>query len=60
MRRMIMVTLILVWLVSLCPLPQAYEPPGSEGEWDFVMSPYLWLPARSDITSSRRGRTGLA
>ena len=52
-----MAVLILVILLSLCPSAQAYEPLGSDGEWDFVVTPYFWLPARSDITSTVSGKS---
>jgi len=52
MRNTIVAALLLVILVSPCSSAQAYEPMGADGEWDFVVTPYIWLPARSDITST--------
>jgi hypothetical protein len=57
MPRMILASLLLMMLLVLCPSAYAYEPLGSDGEWDFVVTPYLWLPARSDITSTVSGQS---
>ena len=57
MRRIVLVGLILLVLTTLCPPAQGYEPPGADGEWDFVVTPYVWLPARSDITSTVSGKS---
>ena len=57
MRRIALVGFTLLILTSLCPPVQAYGPPGSDGEWDFVVTPYIWLPARSDITSTIEGQS---
>jgi hypothetical protein len=57
MRRALLTALTFLMLVSVCPSALAYEPLGAQGEWDFVVTPYLWLPARSDITSTVSGQT---
>jgi len=50
-------TIMLLILALTCSSVQAYEPLGSEGEWDFAVTPYVWLPARSDITSTVNGQS---
>jgi len=57
MRNTIVAALLLVILVLPCSSAQAYEPMGADGEWDFVVTPYVWIPARSDITSTVSGLT---
>jgi hypothetical protein len=57
MPRMILASLLLMMLLVLCAPVSAYEPLGSDGEWDFVVTPYVWLPARSDITSTVAGKS---
>jgi hypothetical protein len=57
MRKIALVGLTLLILATLCPPGQAYEPLGSDGEWDFVLTPYVWIPARSDITSTVNGQS---
>ena len=60
MRRVLLLSFIPLILASFCTCVNAYEPPGSDGEWDFVVTPYVWLPARSDITSTVDGQTVVA
>jgi len=57
MRRIILLSFSLLIMASFCAPVSAYEPLGSDGEWDFVVTPYVWLPARSDITSTVSGQT---
>jgi len=54
---MILAGLLLMMLLVLCPSAYAYEPLGADGEWDFVVTPYVWIPARSDIASTVNGKT---
>ena len=60
MRRTAVASLISIMLVSLSPSVHAYEPLGSGGKWQFSLTPYIWLPARSDITSTMGGVPPLA
>jgi len=57
MRRVVLLGFVLLVLTTLSPPAHAYGPPGSDGGWDFVVTPYVWLPARSDITSTVAGKS---
>ena len=57
MRRIILLSFTLLILASVCPSAYAYEPLGSDGTWQFSLTPYIWLPARSDITSTIEGQS---